>query len=78
MGSNSGKSKPVFHGGPLFAVLAQLADEHEADAGRWCQKADFECLDHPKLPIFADLDKAQARVADRLASYPDDGWGQVP
>ena len=69
-GSNDTESQLVFHEGFLVAILVQLSDEHEADAGRWFLEATFGRIDPRRPPTFTDLDEAQAWIADQLASHP--------
>ncbi|WP_264048414.1 hypothetical protein [Methylobacterium flocculans] len=67
-GSSDTESHLVFANGFLVAVLVRLSDEHEADAGRWYLEAGFGRVDDPHPPVFADVDEAQAWIANRLAS----------
>ncbi|MDR7036671.1 MULTISPECIES: hypothetical protein [Methylobacterium] len=57
----------VFADGRLVAVLVQLSDEHEAEAGMWFLEAGFGRLQTPDAPKFADLDEARAWIEQRLA-----------
>lgn len=50
----------------LVAVLVHLSDEYGEDAGKWHLEAAFGGVAHPGVPIFADLDEAQAWIEDRL------------
>ena len=67
-GSDDQESRLVFADGFLAAVLVQLSDQHEEDAGKWFLEAGFGALDDPRSPLFADLDAAQAWIEIRLAS----------
>ena len=69
-GSADTESQLVFADGFLVAVLVRLSDEHEADAGKWFLEVGFGRVDDPRQPKFADLDEAQAWIADRLSSHP--------
>jgi hypothetical protein len=51
----------------LVAVLVRLSDEHGDDADMWFLEAGFGRLDHPHPPKFADLEEAQAWIADQLS-----------
>ena len=66
-GSDDADSQLVFEDGFIVAVLVQLSDEHEADAGKWFLEAGFGRVDHPNPPKFADLDEAQDWIAERLS-----------
>ena len=57
----------VFANGYLVAVLVQLSDEHEDEAGMWFLEAGFGRVDHPASPKFENLDAAQAWIEQRLA-----------
>ena len=65
-GSRDTESQLVFSDGFLVAVLVQLSDEHADTAGRWFLEAGFGRVDAPHAPTFADLDEAQAWIADQL------------
>ena len=67
-GSSDTESHLVFADGFLVAVLVHLSDEHEDEAGRWCLEAGFGRVDDPRAPTFADVDEAQAWIANRLSS----------
>jgi hypothetical protein len=69
-GSDDTESQLVFAGGYLVAVLVRLSDEHEADVGKWFLEVGFGRVDDPRQPKFADLEEAQAWIADRLSSHP--------
>ena len=64
--SDDTESLLVFHEGFLVAVLVQLSEEHEEEAGRWYLEAGFGRLDHPNPPSFAVLDDAQAWIEHQL------------
>ena len=66
-GSQDTESHLVFANGFLVAVLVQLSDDHEDEAGMWFLEAGFGRLGHPNPPTFADLDVAQAWIKRRLA-----------
>ena len=66
-GSQDTESHLVFANGLLVAVLVQLSDQHEDDAGMWFLEAGFGPVDDPNPPTFADLDVAQAWITQRLA-----------
>ena len=68
--SDDTEGRLVFAGGCLVAVLVRLSDMHDADAGRWFLEAGFAWLEGRRQPVFADLDEAQAWIADRLAQEP--------
>lgn len=57
----------VFCDGWLVAVLVQLSELHQEDAGRWFLEAGFGRLQGPVQPTFANLDKAQAWVLREMA-----------
>lgn len=65
-GSRDTECQLVFADGFLVAVLVQLSDEHEDAAGRWFLEAGFRRVDDPHAPTFADLNEAQAWIADQL------------
>jgi hypothetical protein len=67
-GSDDMESRLVFDNGFLVAVLVQLSDEHQNEAGRWYLEAGFGCVDDTYPPTFADLDEAQAWIAGQLSS----------
>jgi hypothetical protein len=66
-GSADTESHLVFADGYLVAVLVQLSDDHEGQTGMWFLEAGFGPVDHPAPPTFADLDAAQAWIAQRMA-----------
>lgn len=65
-GAESGVGNLVFAEGHLVAVLVHLRDEYGDDAGQWNLEAGFGLLDCPTPPTFADLEEAQAWIANRL------------
>lgn len=65
-GSDDIESHLVFADGFLVAVLVQLSDEHEDEAGHWFLEAGFGRVDDTNPPIFADLDEAQSWITDQL------------
>jgi hypothetical protein len=67
-GSDDTESRLVFDDGFLVAVLVQLSDEHENEAGRWYLEAGFGQVDRVRSATFADLDEAQAWIAGELSS----------
>jgi len=69
-GSDDQDSQLVFHDGFLVAILVQLSDQHETDAGKWFLEAGFGRVDDMHAPLFEDLDGAQIWVADRLGLSP--------
>ena len=65
-GSDDQDSRLVFHDGFLVAVLVQLSDLHEGEAGKWYLEAGFgQLASLPPFP-FVDLDTAQAWIAEQL------------
>ncbi|MGH1574914.1 hypothetical protein ACRAWG_35085 [Methylobacterium sp. P31] len=52
----------------LVAVLVQLSDDHDNNAGMWFLEAGFGPVDDPCLPTFVSLDTAQTWIEKRLAS----------
>ena len=69
-GSNDEEGQLVFQGSHLVAILVQLADQHEDEAGAWFLEASFGLVAHPNPPLFADLDEAQAWIEQQLAGTP--------
>ncbi|TXM67247.1 hypothetical protein [Methylobacterium sp. WL120] len=65
-GSNDQESRLVFHDGFLVAILVQLSDLHETDAGKWFLEAGFGPVGDAHPPLFKDLDRAQAWIAEQL------------
>ena len=66
-GSDDAESQLVFDDGFLVAVLVQLSEQHEDEAGNWFLEAGFGRVDHPNPPTFVDLDNAQSWIEQRLA-----------
>jgi hypothetical protein len=56
----------VFHDGFLTAILVQLSDQHETNAGKWFLEAGFRRINDMNAPLFKDRDAAQAWIADKL------------
>ncbi|MGH1574362.1 hypothetical protein ACRAWG_31555 [Methylobacterium sp. P31] len=56
----------VFADGFLVAVLVQLSDDHDDEAGMWCLEAGFGPVDDPCPPTFLNLDTAQTWIEQRL------------
>ena len=56
----------VWADGQLMAVLVHLSDAYGENAGKWHLEAAFGRVAHPSAGIFADLDKAQAWIEERL------------
>jgi hypothetical protein len=69
-GSDDIESQLVFADGYLVAVLVRLSDDHQDEAGLWFLEAGFGPVDDPRQPKFADLDKAQGWIMQRLAGTP--------
>ncbi|MCJ2009094.1 hypothetical protein [Methylobacterium sp. J-092] len=65
-GSADQESQLVFVDGFLAAVLVQLSEHHNEDAGKWFLEAGFGRVDDHRPPIFADLEEAQAWIEARL------------
>ena len=65
-GSDDEAGQLVVVDGRLVAVLVQLSQDHEQLAGHWFLEAAFGVLDGPEHPTFADLEAAQAWIAERL------------
>ena len=57
----------VFADGFLVAVLVRLSDDHDDLAGMWFLEAGFGRVVTTALPLFADIDKAQSWIEQRLA-----------
>ena len=66
-GSRDEESELVFADDHLVAVLVRLSEDHEDEADLWFLEAGFGRVDHPHPPKFADLEEAQAWIADRLS-----------
>jgi len=67
-GSNDIESQLAFAGGLLVAILVQLCEQHEDQAGRWYLEAGFGRLDQPHAPTFANLEEAQDWIEQQLSS----------
>ena len=50
----------------LIALLVQLSDEHEGEAGHWFYETGFGPMDGPDHPSFPDLDAAQEWITQRM------------
>ena len=57
----------VFYNDSLVAVLVQLSDDHEDDAGKWFLEVSFGRLVTMDPPIFADLDDANIWIERQLS-----------
>ncbi|MCJ2015912.1 hypothetical protein MKK84_00455 [Methylobacterium sp. E-065] len=66
-GSYDTEGQLVFADGFLVAVLIRLSDDHDDLAGMWFLEAGFGRVVTMELPLFADLDKAQNWIEQRLA-----------
>jgi hypothetical protein len=61
----------IFNGNRrLVAVLTHLSGDNEVAPGQWYLEAGFGRSDGSSHPTFADLDLAQAWIAQRLAYRP--------
>jgi hypothetical protein len=69
-GSDDAESQLVFDDGFLVAVLVLLSDQHEDDAGQWFLETGYGPIDPVCPPPFADLDEAQAWIADPAVVSP--------
>jgi hypothetical protein len=56
----------VFVDGALVGLLVCLSEVHGEQAGSWFLEAAFGDLAGPNLPVFPDLDTAQAWVLQRF------------
>jgi hypothetical protein len=65
--NHDSQSELVFADGFLVAVLVQLSEDHEDEAGKWFLEAGFGPIEVPDPPTFADLDEAQGWIEQRLA-----------
>lgn len=65
-GSPDQESQLVFHEGFLVAVLVQLSEMHETDAGKWFLEVGLGPVADPHPPLFSDLDDAKAWIARQL------------
>jgi len=66
-GSNDTESRLVFTDGFLVAILVQLREQHEHEAGMWFLEAGFGQVDHPSPPLFVNLSEAQDWIEQQLA-----------
>ena len=66
-GSYDTEGQLVFADGFLVAVLVRLSDDHDDLAGMWFMEAGFGRVVTTALPLFADIDKAQSWIEQRLA-----------
>ena len=67
-GSNDTVSNLVFADGFLVAVLVQLCEEHEDEAGRWYLEAGFGRVQKQIPPTFANLEAAQAWIWEEITN----------
>ena len=65
-GGHDTESRLVFNEGFLVAVLVQLSDDHEDEAGSGFLEAGFGRLDTGSPPTFADLDEVLGWITRRL------------
>jgi len=65
-GSEDQESQLVFHEGLLVAILVQLSEFHEADAGKWFLEVGFGRVSNLCPPIFAEIGDAQAWISAEL------------
>ena len=70
-GSDDQESRLVFADGFLVAVLVQLSEHHEENAGNWFLETGFGRIDDLRAPLFADLEEAQAWIKARLTGAGD-------
>ncbi|MHC2019718.1 hypothetical protein [Methylobacterium sp. CM6247] len=66
--SNDTESHLVFADGFLVAILVQLSEQHEHEAGSWFLEAGFGRVHHQNAPKFANLDVAQDWMERQLAN----------
>ena len=66
--SNDTKSHLVFADGFLVAVLVQLSDEFEDEAGWWFLEAAFGRVNDFRAPTFPNLEEAQDWITRQLTS----------
>ncbi|GJD98079.1 hypothetical protein [Methylobacterium iners] len=66
IGSNGAESQLVFADDALVAVLVQLSEAHEDEAGMWFLEAGFGRAEAIPQPSFATLDEAQSWIERRL------------
>jgi len=67
-GSNDTEGQLVLAGSFFVAVLVRLSDDHGAQAGKWFLEQGFGRVACASLPLFDDLDEAQAWISWRLSS----------
>ena len=65
-GGRDTEGQLVFHEGLLVAVLVQLSDDHEDEAGTWFLEAGFGRLNTARPSTFVDLDDAQGWITRQL------------
>ena len=70
-GSHDTEGQLVFADGFLVAVLVRLSDDHDDLAGMWFLEADFGRVTTTALPLFANIEKAQSWIEQRLAQAPE-------
>ena len=58
----------------LLAVFTHLSDAHQDLSGFWFLEAGFGAVETQHHPTFADLQAAQAWIADRLARGRELAW----
>ncbi|MGH1571144.1 hypothetical protein ACRAWG_11215 [Methylobacterium sp. P31] len=66
-GSHDAESLLVFADDFLVAVLVQLSDDHDDEAGMWFLEAGFGPVHDPCPPLFPNRDTAQTWIEQRLA-----------
>ena len=71
-GSYDTEGQLVFADGFLVAVLVRLSDDHDDLAGMWFLEAGFGRVVTARLPLFADIDKAQSWIERQLASSSEE------
>ncbi|KAA0121634.1 hypothetical protein CIW48_22835 [Methylobacterium sp. P1-11] len=67
-GSDDVEGQLVFADSSLVAVLVQLSDQHDYDAGKWFLEAGFGPIDPILPPLFADLEEAKTWIVEQLPS----------
>jgi hypothetical protein len=70
-GSDDSESHLVFADGFLVAILVQLGEQHEDEAGMWFLEAGFGPVDRINPPTFINLDEAQMWIELRLKGAAD-------
>jgi hypothetical protein len=68
----------VFADGWLVAVLVQLSDAHEDEAGCWFLEKGFGRLDRPDPPVFRDLPTAEQWIKEHLEIPRPPRWPGDP